>query len=307
MEASHGRGDLRTIADLEAFLDGRLCTVAPTDAAFTAASCAHPSRRADLDAELAARTPSPRLRALSRSLGRQLLRPAARAWPSTAYDTLRAVHPDGPMQAVALGAVAAAAGLGPERAALVSAHHLVGAITTAAVRLIGLDPFDVQAMAAARAPPRAARRRRRARRRAIRGRRPAPVHHQPARRRPRRAPRHLGGEALCLLNTNPASPTMRATATPTAITTACPTTPSGRMGPRAHGRCGSASAARWAAARRRRRGAVPAAQAGGEHRGRHQRHLHHRRRRGAAADGRAPRRPDRAGRDRCLPAHRHPR
>ncbi|MCB1002394.1 MAG: hypothetical protein KDB40_24090 [Acidimicrobiales bacterium] len=152
VEASHGRGDLRTIADLEAFLDGRLCTVAPTDAAFTAASCAHPSRRADLDAELAARTPSPRLRALSRSLGRQLLRPAARAWPSTAYDTLRAVHPDGPMQAVALGAVAAAAGLGPERAALVSAHHLVGAITTAAVRLIGLDPFDVQAMAAARAP-----------------------------------------------------------------------------------------------------------------------------------------------------------
>lgn len=152
VEASHGRGDLRTMADLEAFLDGRLCTVAPTDAAFTAASCASPSRRAELDAELAARTPSPRLRALSRSLGRQLLRPAARAWPSTAYDPLRAVHPDGPMQAVALGAVAAAAGLGPEQAALVSVHHLVGAITTAAVRLIGLDPFDVQAMAAARAP-----------------------------------------------------------------------------------------------------------------------------------------------------------
>jgi urease accessory protein len=151
VEASHGRGDLRSIADLAAFLDGRLRTVAPTEAAFAAASCAHPTRRAELDTELAARTPSPRLRMLSRSLGRQLLRPAARAWPSSAYDQLRAVHPDGPMQPIALGAVAAAAGLGAREAALISLHHLVGAITTAAVRLLGLDPFDVQALAAARA------------------------------------------------------------------------------------------------------------------------------------------------------------
>jgi urease accessory protein len=56
------------------------------------------------------------------------------------------------MQPVALGAVAAAAGLSPEQAALCSLHHLVGAITTAAVRLIGLDPFDVQAVAARLAP-----------------------------------------------------------------------------------------------------------------------------------------------------------
>lgn len=55
------------------------------------------------------------------------------------------------MQPIALGAVAAAAGLSPHDAALVSLHHLVGAVTTAAVRLIGLDPFDVQALAAQRA------------------------------------------------------------------------------------------------------------------------------------------------------------
>lgn len=151
VEASHGRGDLRTMADLVAFLDGRLRTVAPTEAAFTAASCAFAHWRAELDAELSARTPSPRLRKLSRSLGRQLLRPAGRAWPSPAYDELRTVHPDGPMQPIALGAVAAAAGLSPTEAALCSLHHLVGAITTAAVRLIGLDPFDVQALAADRA------------------------------------------------------------------------------------------------------------------------------------------------------------
>jgi urease accessory protein len=49
---------------------------------------------------------------------------------------------------VALGAVAEAAGLVPAESALCSLHHLVGAVTTAAVRLLGLDPFDVQAIAA---------------------------------------------------------------------------------------------------------------------------------------------------------------
>ena len=56
------------------------------------------------------------------------------------------------MQSVALGATAAAAGLTPADAALCSLHHLVGAVTTAAVRLLGLDPFDVQAIAANRTP-----------------------------------------------------------------------------------------------------------------------------------------------------------
>jgi len=52
------------------------------------------------------------------------------------------------LQPVALGAVAAAAGLAPREAALCSLHHLVGAITTGAVRLLGLDPFEVHAIAA---------------------------------------------------------------------------------------------------------------------------------------------------------------
>jgi urease accessory protein len=152
VEASHARGDLRTMADLVAFLDGRLATVAPTEAAFVAAACAGGHPFAVLDRELAARTPSPRLRTVSRSLGRQLLRGARRAWPATPATELLALNPDGPMQPVALGAVAAAAGLSPEQAALCSLHHLVGAVTTAAVRLIGLDPFDVQAVAARLAP-----------------------------------------------------------------------------------------------------------------------------------------------------------
>jgi urease accessory protein len=191
IEASHARGDIRTVHDLAAFLDGRLLTIAPVEAAFAAAACATATAMAafavgadavsaqslrrqseltasaasaengpgfgsgllvELDHELQIRTPSPRLRQISRSLGRQLLRPAERAWPSDKYASLRAMDVEGPMQPIALGVVAAAAGLTPLDAALCSLHHLVGAATTAAVRLLGLDPFDVHALAARTGP-----------------------------------------------------------------------------------------------------------------------------------------------------------
>jgi urease accessory protein len=152
VEASQARGDVRSVADLELFLDGRLSTIAPVDAAFAAAACRGSAPLTELDHELSIRTPSPRLRAVSRTLGRQLMRPAERAWPSSRYATLRALHPDGPMQPVGLGVVAGAAGLEPVDAALCSLHQLVGVITTAAVRLLGLDPFDVHASAARLGP-----------------------------------------------------------------------------------------------------------------------------------------------------------
>ena len=152
IEASHGHGDVRCVADLETFLDGRLQTTASVDAAFAAAACDGRAAVEELDHELAIRTPSPRLRTISRALGRQLLRPAERAWPSNRYAALRTVHHDGPMQPLSLGVVAAAAGLTPRDAALCSLHHLVGAVTTAAVRLMGLDPFEVHALAARFAP-----------------------------------------------------------------------------------------------------------------------------------------------------------
>ncbi len=152
VEASQARGDIRSIADLAAFLDGRLLTTAAVEAAFAAAACDPRAPLHDLDHELTIRTPSPRLRDVSRGLGRQLLRPAARAWPSDRYAVLRAVHGDGPMQPVALGVVADAAGLGRRDAALCSLHHMVGSATTAAVRLLGLDPFEVHALAARLGP-----------------------------------------------------------------------------------------------------------------------------------------------------------
>ncbi len=47
-----------------------------------------------------------------------------------------------------LGAAAAAAGAGPAEAAALALHHLVGGASTAAVRLLGLDPLRVTAVAA---------------------------------------------------------------------------------------------------------------------------------------------------------------
>jgi urease accessory protein len=152
VEASQARGDIGSTADLAAFLDGRLLTTAAVDAAFAAAACHPLSDLDELDHELTIRTPSPRLRAVSRALGRQLLRPAARAWPSDRYELLRAVNGEGPMQPVALGVVADSAGLGRHEAALCSLHHMVGSVTTSAVRLLGLDPFEVHALAASLGP-----------------------------------------------------------------------------------------------------------------------------------------------------------
>jgi urease accessory protein len=152
VEASAARGDVHDMDSLGVFLDGRLLTTAPVDAAFAAAASVPGAPLSELDHELTIRTPSPRLRSVSRTLGRQLLRMAEQAWPGGPYSTLRSLHVDGPMQPVALGAVAGAAQLSPRDAALCSLHHLVGAVTTAAVRLLGLDPFQVHALAAARGP-----------------------------------------------------------------------------------------------------------------------------------------------------------
>jgi urease accessory protein len=68
------------------------------------------------------------------------------------YAELRADLGRDPLQPIALGSVAAAAGLTPEQAALCALHHQVGTWTTAAIRLLGLDPFAVHADAARLAP-----------------------------------------------------------------------------------------------------------------------------------------------------------
>ncbi len=149
VEAAIVDGSLADQADLEVFLLGRLHTAGVVAAAFAAATChalavdgPDPAGTlAGLDAELDARTPSPAARAASRAQGRTLLRAGRAAWPV-------APGPRAPHHPIALGMVAAGAGLAPADAALAATHATVTGPATAAIRLIGLDPIAVTAMLA---------------------------------------------------------------------------------------------------------------------------------------------------------------
>ena len=157
VEAAVAIGDVRDVASLDRYLRARLATTGRVDAAFAAVVCAAAveghldhALLARLDAEYSARVPSPYLRSVSRRLGRQLARAAGRTWPSPAL-TLLASSPDGAHQALVLGAAAAAAGATPEDTVGLAIHHLAGAVTSAAIRLLGLDPVEVAALHAAAA------------------------------------------------------------------------------------------------------------------------------------------------------------
>lgn len=153
-EPSAGVGDIVDLVTLREFVVGRLETSGLVDAAFAAAVCAQcigdgAVAWADFEAEYLARTGSPRLRTSSRTLGRQLLRGGRRAFPSPRYDEAVAALGTSIPQPIVMGLVAAAAGCEPAEAALCELHHLVGTLTTAGVRLLGLDPFEIAAFGAA--------------------------------------------------------------------------------------------------------------------------------------------------------------
>jgi urease accessory protein len=153
IEAACALGDVTDVASLETFVRGRLATQGVVDAS-VAAWVAHrlangdPFDWVDLDAQVTARMASPRLRQASRTQGRQLLRAGSRVWPSAWFQDCREASTEGPHQAVALGTVAAAAGLSARHTAAVAVHHLVASATTATVRLLGLDPFEIAALSA---------------------------------------------------------------------------------------------------------------------------------------------------------------
>lgn len=146
LESAITAGRLRDLAGLAAFLAARLATtgrVAATFAAACARACAgaDPERLDELDRGLDARTPSPALRHASRAQGRALLRAGRAIWPV-------GPGPAQPHHPVALGMVAAAAGLGPVEAAVAAAYGAVTGPASAAVRLLGLDPYAVHAQLA---------------------------------------------------------------------------------------------------------------------------------------------------------------
>ena len=165
LEAAVALEGLGDVSGLEKFLRGRAATGGAIAAAFGAAACAALTEAGSvhddstgaavlsrLDRELDARLPSPALRSVSRRLGRQLLRAGRVVWPSSALDELAEAMPGGPHQPVVLGAVAASAGLGTMAVAMAAVHESVAGPATAAVRLLGLDPFAVHAALARMGP-----------------------------------------------------------------------------------------------------------------------------------------------------------
>lgn len=169
LESAVAAGRLRDLDGLAAFLAGRLATTGRVAAAFAACACAASraagatesagpaarpagpppgdqaasavSRLSALDAGLDARTPSPALRHTSRAQGRALLRAGRAIWPI-------GPGPVQPHHPVALGMVAAAAGLGPLEAAVAAGYGTISGPASAAVRLLGLDPYAVHALLA---------------------------------------------------------------------------------------------------------------------------------------------------------------
>jgi urease accessory protein len=164
LEAAVAAGRVTDLATLEEFLAGRLATAGLVCAAFAAAAhraaaLAESAARSDalaasavrsgalarLDAELDARTAAPALRAVSRRQGRALLRAGRAIWPDAPFADLPAT-PGGAHQPLVLGLLCAAAGLSRAETATVAAYGTVTGAASAGVRLLGLDPYRVQAL-----------------------------------------------------------------------------------------------------------------------------------------------------------------
>jgi urease accessory protein len=161
MEAAVMTGLVTDLAGAEDFCRTRLRTSARVAAAFAAASCRLlgteradvPAQVAVLDAEYEARIPSEATRSASRQLGRGLWRLLRSVVPEADLATVfsRCAEP-APHHPLVLGAAVALAGGEPELAARAAALGACAGPASAAVRLLGLDPFAVQAMLARLAP-----------------------------------------------------------------------------------------------------------------------------------------------------------
>jgi urease accessory protein len=117
------------LTDVPAFAAARLRLVAEADARVAVAARRGDAERAE--AEWLARCPSPILRDVGVRLGAQLLRSAAATWPVTQRRTPRPV---------ALGEVGAAAGIDDEDVALLALYDDAATVTSAALKLLPLDP-----------------------------------------------------------------------------------------------------------------------------------------------------------------------
>jgi urease accessory protein len=159
MEAAVTAGFVAGLEDVEEFCRGRLRTYGGITAGFAAASCRgwwaawSPEQWRQLDAELSARTSSPAARRASRQLGSGLRRLLRASEPEADLGTPWSLCPDpAPHHPLVLGAAGALTGASPRIAARAAALGVCSSPASAAVRLLGLDPYAVHAMLAALAP-----------------------------------------------------------------------------------------------------------------------------------------------------------
>ncbi|SFS56160.1 urease accessory protein UreF [Saccharopolyspora flava] len=150
VEEAASRGLISSVADLREFMRGRLFGAGSPQAVFTAAAThaalrgVHSGHWRELDVELDARTPSPAQREASRAQGKGMLRAGRAAWPSPALTELVAATPR-PHHPIVLGVLAATAGSTPREAALTAGYLAISGPASAGIRLLGLDPFAVNA------------------------------------------------------------------------------------------------------------------------------------------------------------------
>jgi urease accessory protein len=155
MEAAVTAGFVTGLADAAQFCRLRLRTAGQVAAAFAAAAArlwasgGTPARWAELDAELSARLPAAAARTASRQRGSGLRRLVAAMVPAADLaGPWREIGRPAPHHPLVLGAAVAIAGGGPPLAATAAALGTCTGPASAAVRLLGLDPYAVQAMLA---------------------------------------------------------------------------------------------------------------------------------------------------------------
>jgi urease accessory protein len=155
MEAAVTAGFVGGVAEVELFCRFRLRTSGQAAAAFAAVACqlwhcdADPMRWAELDAELSARVPSAAARLASRQLGSGLRRLVRAMVPSAELTApWQRIERPAPHHALVLGAAVAIAGGDARLAGLAAALGTCTGPASAAVRLLGLDPYAVQAVLA---------------------------------------------------------------------------------------------------------------------------------------------------------------
>ncbi|MFD8496492.1 urease accessory protein UreF [Amycolatopsis sp. NPDC059657] len=153
LEEAVARRLIVDVRDLAGFISGRLRTAGSLAAVFAAAA-AHAAARdvqsgywKRLDLELDARTPSVAQREASRAQGRGTARAGKAAWPSPVLNAMLAETPR-PHHPIMLGVLVGVAGGSPLDAATAVAYLAVSGPASAAVRLLGLDPFAVNAAVA---------------------------------------------------------------------------------------------------------------------------------------------------------------